>query len=495
MFLPSLLGHTAELLRIIRKSPQPADSLASEYFRSKKYIGSKERRFISELVFASLRTFSACSHCAETATALVGEPVVAITGKKPVDAAMVGTVATACILAEFLGSMNSKEAIAALPGTVVEEGSVPYLAGEAWAQATGHTAEQGRKWADHIFAAWEHLATTCEDILQRGPDGSDELDLLGVRYCVQPWMLKAWKDDLFHTRSWRDVASLALSLLPSAPLNLRVQTMLMVRDEAVKRLCEQGVDAVPGTISPAAIICRKRVDLRSLDVVTSGIVEVQDEASQLVAYGLAPEEHWTVLDACAGAGGKSLHIAVLKRDNGEVVAADIEFRRLKEVAFRARRAGLSSIRTVPIGRGTRPGELPRELERYRNRCDAVVVDAPCSGMGTVRRMPLPKWRLTPELLARHAAKQRSVLAAYAPCVRPGGVLLYSTCSVMPQENDEVVEAFLADHPEFEPEPLATAFAAYGVEVPGLASDRATLTLTPAEHGTDGFFLARMRRRE
>ncbi len=495
MFLPSLLGHTAELLRIIRKSPQPADSLASEYFRSKKYIGSKERRFISELVFASLRTFSLCSHCAGAATALAGEPVAAVTGKKPVDAAMVGTVAAACLLAEFLGSMNSREALAALPGTVVEEGSVSYLAGEAWAQATGYTAGQGRLWADNVVAAWEQIAAACEDILQRGPDGSEELQLLSVRYCVQPWMLQAWKDDRFHTRSWRDVADLALSLFPSAPLNLRVNTMVMARDEVVARLGGQGIDALPGAISPAAIICRRRVDVRSLDLATSGIIEVQDEASQLVAYGVSPETDWKVLDACAGAGGKSLHIAVLERDNGEVIAADIEFKRLKEVSFRARRSGLSSIRTIPLGRGTRPGELPRELERYRDRCDAVVVDAPCSGMGTVRRMPLPKWRLTPELLARHAAKQRSVLAAYAPCVQPGGVLLYSTCSVMPQENDEVVEAFLADHPEFEPEPLAGVFAAHGIVVPELAATAATLTLTPAEHGTDGFFLARMRRKE
>lgn len=494
MFLPSLLGHTAELLRVIKKSPQPADSIASEYFRSKKYIGSKERRFISELVFASLRTLSAAEHCA-TAAIPAEKPSaqqLPAPGKKPVDAGAVAVVAAALMLGNVLGSTNSAELLASLPGGGAV-GSVAHSAGEAWAHVAGYSAEQGRAWADAVLAAWGQLDAQCERIVQQGLPTDDELRLLSARYCVQPWMLQSWKNDRFHDRTWRDVVGLAASLVPSAALNLRTNTLMLPRDKAVQQLLQQGIDAAPGALSPDAVVCQKRVDLRKLDMVTSGVLEVQDEASQMVAYGLAPEEDWTVLDACAGAGGKSLHIAVLQRDRGEVVAADIEFKRLKEVSFRARRSGLSSIRTVPLGRGTRPGELPRELERYRNRCDAVVVDAPCSGMGTVRRMPLPKWRLTPELVARHAAKQLSVLSAYAPCVKPGGVLLYSTCSVMPQENDEVVESFMARHPDFVAEALVPVFAGR-VQVPGLADDCATLTLTPAEHGTDGFFLARMRRR-
>lgn len=491
MQLPSLLGHAAELFRIIRKSPQPADALASDYFRSKKYIGSKERRFLSEAVFAALRTMSAAGHCAAAGLRAVYEQAEA--GQPNDESAPVDIVAAACLLGERLGAMNSTDVLSAVPGNAVgDETALCDALAQAWARATERPPEDGAGWCGAVREAWERLDTDATRIAGEGPANDEELGLLAVRCCVQPWMLKAWRDDPVHGRSWREVAAVAQSLIPSAPLCLRVNTMLMTRDEALRRLADQGVEAEPGAVSPAAVVCRRRVDIRRLDLVTGGALEVQDEASQLVAYAVAPEEDWTVLDACAGAGGKSLHLAVEQHDRGTVVASDIEFRRLKEIASRARRSGLSSIRVVPLPRSTRSdGEPPAELARYRDRCDAVVVDAPCSGMGTVRRMPLPKWRLTPELLARHTAKQRGVLATYAQCVRPGGVLVYSTCSIMPQENDEVVQAFLADHPEFEREPVVPLLERQGVRITKAAGQ--TLTLTPSEHGTDGFFIARMRR--
>jgi 16S rRNA (cytosine967-C5)-methyltransferase len=202
-----------------------------------------------------------------------------------------------------------------------------------------------------------------------------------------------------------------------------------------------------------------------------------------------------VLDACAGAGGKSLHIGVLQKNRGEIIASDIEYQRLKELPIRAKRSGITTIRTVQLSGKATPSALPEQLERVKASCDAVIIDAPCSGMGTVRRMPMTKWRLTPELLRKHGQKQLEILQSFSHAVKDDGILLYSTCSLMPQENQHVVRAFLDQHPEFTPEALAPAFAENGVRIPALSNDAAMLTLTPAQHGTDGFFMARLRRKE
>lgn len=501
MYLPSLFGHTAELFRIIKKSPQAADTLASDYFRAKKYIGSKERRFISELVFAALRSLSAVEHCSaagwealtpeEQAQARSAETAVKAAGAADV----IGTIAATCLLGENLQAVQSERLLAVIPGIEADK-SLDELVAGAWAQLMTLPMESGWTWSAGVRAAWEQLDAAATGIMNRDDVSGEDLEVLAVRCCVQPWILSAWKNDSRNSRNWREVAELALSFIPSAPLSLRVNTMLMSRGEALEHLHREGVEAEPGLVSPSAILCRRRVDIRQLDLTRSGVLEVQDEASQMVAFSVDPAETDRILDACAGAGGKSLHLAVLQHDRGEIFASDIEFRRLKEVAHRARRAGLHSIRTVPLPKNT-PGNgvVPAELKHLKERCNVVVVDAPCSGMGTVRRMPLPKWRLTPELLARHAAKQLAVLETYASCVRPGGILVYSTCSVMPQENDEVVAAFLARHDNFAPDPLAPVFERTGVYITLDEAEQATLTLTPARYGTDGFFVARMYRRE
>ena len=155
-----------------------------------------------------------------------------------------------------------------------------------------------------------------------------------------------------------------------------------------------------------------------------------------------------VLDACAGAGGKSLHLADLMQNRGTIVARDIEWRRLREIPKRARTAGVSIIDILPVERGhgakrsyggSRDSEAPFDL---------VLVDAPCSGMGTVRRLPMVKWRLQPDQLERYSRKQFSILREYADYVRPGGTLVYATCSILPSENEEVAQSFLKKHPDF-----------------------------------------------
>lgn len=500
MYLPSLLGHTAELFRIIKKSPQPADALASTYFRSKKYIGSKERRFVSEVVFAALRSFSAAEHCAAAGWAVLAshEREQAQTAETAVRAAeaweFVGIIGAVLLLGERLGALQSRDVLSRIPGgDIADNHTVEESVAQAWASVFRMDESVGKAWVAGVLAAWKTVVEETERLLYKEHLAEQEVAALALRCCVQPWILQAWKDDAWHSRSWRDAAELAMSLLPSAPLCLRVNTVQMPREDALMYLREAGIEAEPGGVSPSAIVCQQRVDIRQLDLTKGGVWEVQDEASQIVAYSLAPEETWRVLDACAGAGGKALHIAAVQHDRGEITASDIEFKRLKEVAHRARRAGIRSIRVVPLPPKTRGDVLPTELSHLRERCDAVVVDAPCSGMGTVRRMPLAKWRLTPEGAAKHAAKQKAVLQTYSQCVRSGGVLLYATCSLLPVENDAVVQAFLESNPDFEAEPLLPYFTQAGVHIHGLDAQAATLTLTPATHHTDGFFVGRLRR--
>jgi 16S rRNA (cytosine967-C5)-methyltransferase len=167
-----------------------------------------------------------------------------------------------------------------------------------------------------------------------------------------------------------------------------------------------------------------------------------------------------------------------------MIAHDIEWNRLKEIPKRAERAGLRSI-TIETS-SQRNNRRPLEA-------DIVLVDAPCSGLGTVRRLPTVKWRITPETLARHARKQLQVLEQYADIVAPGGVLVYATCSIMPEENERVVEQFLATHPEFAPDPLAPCFESHGISISNLGKEQAFLQVDPYHNGTDGLFMARMKK--
>lgn len=397
MQLNSLLGHAAELVRIIRKSPQPGDAIASEYFRSKKYIGASDRRFISGLVFHTLRTLSFSE-----------------------------AVQLHCGLEDIV-----------------------------------HGAHMLLEQPDQIDQAW-----------------IDSLPL-HVRICTQDWLLAStqhrWPSDAW--RVWDAMKS-------SAPLVLRVNLRRASRDAVLKKLIEEGLNATPGELSPAAILIHQRVNLLQHPLYLNGIVEVQDEGSQLIGYACAPREHDIVFDACAGAGGKTLHIADLQNDHGRVIAHDIEWNRLKEIPKRAERAGLRSIKLETSKQRDQRG-LPQ--------ADIVLVDAPCSGLGTVRRLPTVKWRITPETLARHARKQLQVLEQYAGLVAPGGILVYATCSIMPEENERVIEQFLSKHHDFVPDPLAPCFTEHGIEAHGLQTDQATLQVDPFHHNTDGLFMARMRR--
>ena len=270
---------------------------------------------------------------------------------------------------------------------------------------------------------------------------------------------------------------IAQGLLNPAPLDLRVNLARTDRASAQAELSADGLHATPTPYSPAGLRLAGKPAINRHRLFTEGLVEVQDEGSQLLAWLLAPRRGEMVADYCAGAGGKTLAAAMLMRGTGRIYAMDVSPRRLAALAPRAARAGVSNIHTlVLVEDGARARRLAGKLDR-------VLVDAPCSGFGTLRRNPDLKWRHGPEAIAQLAAKQGSILQAAARLVKPGGRLVYATCSILQEENDAVAAHFERGHPEFTALCCAELLAAQRVELD--TGER--LRLYPHIHGTDGFF--------
>ena len=259
--------------------------------------------------------------------------------------------------------------------------------------------------------------------------------------------------------------------LRRAPLWLRLQTDLGGRAAVLAEFEARGWRWQASTLLPEAIQIQDEVDVTQTDAWKAGRIEVQDLGSQLVleTIGIHRGERW--LDACAGAGGKSLQLARLLGPEGLVDAYDIRAAALDELALRARRA---DIRTIRITHEPPAGAYA-----------GVLVDAPCSGSGTWRRSPHLKWTTTPALVEARAALQLRLLTQFSHCVKPGGNLVYATCSLSHRENEDVVAAFLQQHREFEPAPFVRTF--------GLTPRGAGLMILPSRYDTDGFFVASLRR--
>jgi 16S rRNA (cytosine967-C5)-methyltransferase len=235
-------------------------------------------------------------------------------------------------------------------------------------------------------------------------------------------------------------------------------------------------------------VAAARSNVFALRAFREGLFEVQDEASQLVAELCAPPPRAVVVDACAGAGGKTLALGAALGGRGRVLAFDVDARKLAELRRRAARAGLSNVHPMVVGADGPSAEVRAAVgERGAAR---VLVDAPCSGLGVLRRNPEARWRLDAAAVASFPARQRALLAAYAPLVAEGGRLIYATCTFTRPENEDVVQAFLQDHPEFQLVPVKEIWGAARAATIG---DGQVLRTWPHRQGTDGFFAAVMRR--
>ncbi|CAK0753235.1 16S rRNA (cytosine967-C5)-methyltransferase [Gammaproteobacteria bacterium] len=270
-----------------------------------------------------------------------------------------------------------------------------------------------------------------------------------------------------------ETEALAKALHQPAFLEVRVNGLRVKREEAICLLRAEGIEAVPTPWSSAGLRLPAKTFLEGSEVYQRGIVEIQEEGSQLIAPLLGARRHETIVDFCAGAGGKTLHLGVQMANTGTLYALDPDQKRLDQLRIRAKRAGLSNVHTVR----TSP-LVPISLQ-----ADRVLVDAPCTGTGTLRRNPDRTWRYHD--LAKIILDQKKILESAAMLVRPGGHLLYATCSLLTDENEAIIENFLADQQKFSFSP----FSARALPVGLPEKDDRPLRLYPHRHGVDGFFAA------
>jgi len=305
------------------------------------------------------------------------------------------------------------------------------------------------------------------------------------RHNLPDWLVQPLKAQLGEEGFW----SLVDSLSQSATLDLRVNTYTDKRADVLKELKIAGIRAVPTPHSPWGLRVEGKPALTKLDAFARGAIEVQDEGSQLLALLLDAHRGEMVVDFCAGAGGKTLAIGASMRNTGRLYAFDTSGHRLEALKPRLARSKLSNVHPAAIAH-----ERDDRVKRLAGKLDRVLVDAPCSGLGTLRRNPDMKWRQSPQAVAELVVKQTAILASASRLVKSGGRLVYATCSVLPDENEGVAQAFAAAHPDFVLLPAAEVLTELKVEgAAALCSGPETgaefLRLWPHRHGTDGFFAA------
>lgn len=282
----------------------------------------------------------------------------------------------------------------------------------------------------------------------------------------------------------QEALALARAMHQSAPLDLRVNRLNGQREAVLALFAKEGIAAAPTAYSPDGVRLKEKIALNKHVLFLKGVVEVQDEGSQLLALLLAPRRGEMVADFCAGAGGKTLALGALMANSGRLYAFDVAEKRLANLKPRLARSGLSNIHPQLIA-----NERDQKLKRLAQKFDRVLVDAPCSGLGTLRRNPDLKWRQNEMDVAELNVKQANILEAAAKLVKPGGRLVYATCSLLREENEVIVEAFLGQHPEFKLLNAAEILTQQKVAL----DTGATLKLLPHVHGADGFFAAAFER--
>ena len=302
------------------------------------------------------------------------------------------------------------------------------------------------------------------------------------RFCIPDWIWNDWVVQLGEDEAGR----LAAFLDQEAPLDLRLnlaqgQGVAHLRDE----LSLAGIAAQPIDWLPEGLRCQGRPSVQALGAFKQGHFEVQDAGSQLLARLCAPQRGQTVVDFCAGAGGKTLALGALMRNSGRIYALDTSSSRLARLKPRLARSGLSNVWAIAI-----QGLNDLRIKRLRAKADIVLVDAPCTGLGTLRRNPDLKWRQTSQGLGDLLSLQASILSAASTLVKPGGRLVYATCSLKREENEEQVETFLKAYPEFSMDSAERILLRQGISPGPQASwfgEQGELRLWPHRSDTDGFF--------
>jgi 16S rRNA (cytosine967-C5)-methyltransferase len=420
---PARISAAIELLAAIEAAPRkPADAVANDFFRLRRFIGSGDRRAVSDRAWHVLRARRRLGWWLARAESVV-TPRLLVAASLVLEGWTLDGVAQSFSGGRFAPTMLSAD----------ERASLRAL--------EGHT------------------------LVHPGMPRSVALE-------VPDWILPK-----LEARFGAGLAAEIAALDLPAPLDLRVNLLKTTRDEAVAALAAEGIEAVETPISPWGLRIAGRRPVSSGKAFQDGLVEIQDEGSQLVAALVDARPEMRVADWCAGAGGKTLAMAMTMANRGHIAACDVSAVRLDGAVRRLRRAGVHNVERHLL----EPGD--KWAKRRAGTFDRVLVDAPCTGTGTWRRNPDARIRLSETSLTELVAKQRELLDRAARLVRKGGRLIYATCSVLPEENDEQVQAFLSTHSDFAVLPLAAVWRLDGA--PPSPGD--FLSLTPLSHCTDGFF--------
>jgi 16S rRNA (cytosine967-C5)-methyltransferase len=410
-----------ELIDLWEDEGAPADALMSNYCRDRKYIGSKDRQFIGECFFNILR------HRGQI------EAILNRTGSPVTPDFQVYTY--------LLRFENWK-----LPNLVES--------------CKGQYAPKPLSKLD--IGKLEKVAAFGASVLS-----------FPEQYSI-PEFLYATLQKVFGNSLEAEIKAMN----QHAPLDLRVNTLKTDRKTMLGILKSAGFEVAPTPYSPWGIRLQGRPNIMGTSFYREGFVEVQDEGSQLVALACDAKPGMTVLDYCAGAGGKTLGLAATMENKGRLIASDIMAHRLQRSQQRLRRAGIHNTTVIAMD------DQPKWVKRHQKFFDRVLVDVPCTGSGTWRRNPDSKWKISQDMLDNVCQEQQQILDTVAPLVKPGGWLIYATCSILPEENEQQIEQFLATHPDYTLIPIANILG-------NMVQSNSThfLKLTPFQNETDGFFTA------
>ncbi|HET7629337.1 MAG TPA: 16S rRNA (cytosine(967)-C(5))-methyltransferase RsmB [Bacillales bacterium] len=307
----------------------------------------------------------------------------------------------------------------------------------------------------------------------------DPLDRLAIETSHPRWLLEQWMND--YDRDTVANICEANNELPN--VTVRTNTLRTTRESLMRTLREEGVTVEEGALAPEAVVVKSGA-VQQAESFAAGLLTIQDEASMLAAHALDVKPGMRVLDTCAAPGGKTTHLAQLMNDEGEIVALDIHNHKVKLIEQLAARLGVKSIHAANLD-----GRLAAE-SFGRETFDRILIDAPCSGFGVIRRKPDIKWSKRPEDVERLASIQGDILASVAPLVKPGGTLVYSTCTIERKENEQVVRDFLRNHADFT---FDRTLCERMPERLRLSEDKGMVQILPHEAGTDGFFIAALQK--
>jgi 16S rRNA (cytosine967-C5)-methyltransferase len=406
----------------------PADKLLDNYFKGHRYIGSKDRAAIGELFYWILRHKSGLEWWLERLNQRVH-------GRSFVFAAL-------ALRREYSHSLSKDSQFSPPPPDEHEQRLIEGLALESLEHA---------EMPDHVRLNYP-----------------------------------AWVDALMRKSFGKEFEKAMRTLNEQAPTDLRVNTLKTTRDELRDALIKEGFECMPTPMSPVGLRLSKRMPIFTSPLFKKGHFEVQDEGSQMVALIADAQPGQRVIDFCAGAGGKTLAIAACMKNKGRILAWDTSEKRLGQIAERLRRAGVDNVQTHVI-----TSEQDAFIKRHKQTADRVLVDAPCSGSGTWRRNPDLKWRFTQKDLDEVVAVQQSILQSAARLVKPGGRLIYATCSVLKEENEYQIDEFLKNSNDFR---VVCAEKIWDKNAStGEASQISYLCVTPHQDGVDGFFAAILER--